>query len=55
MDTEIIVMEIINALITKIEFLSRQNCELSRRLEVYREHYAAKPPKAKRAAKRSPA
>jgi hypothetical protein len=42
MDTEIIVMEIINALISKIEFLSRQNCELSRQVAAYREDYAAR-------------
>jgi hypothetical protein len=32
-------MEIVSALISRIEFLTRQNSELSRRLEFYREGY----------------
>jgi hypothetical protein len=41
-------MEIVNALIAKIEFLSRQNCELSRRLEIYRDQYLKSKPRKRR-------
>jgi hypothetical protein len=40
-------MEIVNTLISRIEFLSRQNNELSRRLEIYRNDYLARQNKPK--------